>query len=337
MALVYSAAVRVFLSSTYIDLEDERNEVYDRMKDQLDVVRMEDFGARDEVPVDTCVAEVRNCDVYVLLLGHRYGTVAPGYRASYTHVEYETARESGIPVLAYVRAGFEDALENSDDPVRLKDFYDEVRESHTLRRPFTSPTDLADQVEKDLTSRGEQLTRRPVFLGQRRRAAIDDVVPYAVKSVRHAQLQLKPYVLVVADLGVLSERTYPDKPGRRMRHKVREIVEWARSQEANALVFNQIPAPGESEIVDQRVQEVRERANLVVCLSKGAGDVVEVRRFAGGDAAIALWHPAFVNPPQDVQFRDESYALEDLQNCELALHVEEFVDAKLNEHVISEK
>jgi hypothetical protein len=138
--------VRVFLSSMFIDLEEERNAVYERLRHEFDVVRMEDFGARNKVPVETCVSEVESSDVYVLILGHRYGSLAPGYGASYTQVEYEAARENDIPVLAYVRGGIDEALDVADDPLRLADFYNDISGSHTLRRPFHSPADLADQV-----------------------------------------------------------------------------------------------------------------------------------------------------------------------------------------------
>lgn len=131
--------MRIFLSSTYADLADEREAVYQRLKaDGHDIVRMEDFGSRDDVPIETCLAAVESCEVYVLLLGVRYGSIADQYNLSYTQVEYERARQCGLHVLAYVREGFDARVATADDPVRLADFRVEIERAHTVRRPYFS-------------------------------------------------------------------------------------------------------------------------------------------------------------------------------------------------------
>jgi len=65
-------------------------------------VGMEHFGARSETSLEVCLAEVMTCDVVIVLVGARYGTISEDGR-SYTHREVDLAREKGIPVLAFVQ------------------------------------------------------------------------------------------------------------------------------------------------------------------------------------------------------------------------------------------
>ncbi len=66
---------RIFLSSTYSDLIEERQAV-ERVIVALGqhLKGMEHFFAREETPLDTCLAEVAQSQMFVLVVGHRYGT-----------------------------------------------------------------------------------------------------------------------------------------------------------------------------------------------------------------------------------------------------------------------
>lgn len=72
-------------------------------------VDMAYFGARDDPPADFCAAQVRASDVYVGVIGFRYGTPVPERPdRSYTEIEFEAATDAGIPRLVFLLA--EDAL-----------------------------------------------------------------------------------------------------------------------------------------------------------------------------------------------------------------------------------
>ena len=85
--------MKAFLSSTAKDLKDHRTAAAQaiRRMDGWECVQMEDFGARDALPDDFCRARVSECDVFVGLVGHLYGSSPPGQSISFTEREYDAA------------------------------------------------------------------------------------------------------------------------------------------------------------------------------------------------------------------------------------------------------
>jgi hypothetical protein len=63
---------------------------------------MEDYVASDQRPVDKCLQDVRDCDAYVGIFAWKYGDTPDGYDKSFTHLEYEAAREAKIPCLIFL-------------------------------------------------------------------------------------------------------------------------------------------------------------------------------------------------------------------------------------------
>ena len=93
---------QVFVSSTYKDLLDERQEVMQALL-ELDCipVGMELFPAADDDQWTLIKRLIDDCDYYILIVGGRYGSVnAEGI--SYTQMEYEYAIEKGIPVISFL-------------------------------------------------------------------------------------------------------------------------------------------------------------------------------------------------------------------------------------------
>ena len=63
---------------------------------------MELFKAGNESQLKTICKWIDECDVYMLILGGRYGTLEPKSGKSYTHFEYDYALSKNIPVFAVV-------------------------------------------------------------------------------------------------------------------------------------------------------------------------------------------------------------------------------------------
>lgn len=93
---------QVFVSSTYIDLAEERRQILDvlLMADCIPA-GMESFVAQDDEQFSIIKKVIDLCDYYILILGKRYGSVSNKTGISYTEMEYNYAIERGIPVLVF--------------------------------------------------------------------------------------------------------------------------------------------------------------------------------------------------------------------------------------------
>lgn len=95
--------LQVFISSTYIDLIDERQAAVSAVLDAGHIpAGMELFKAGNRTQLETIYKWIDDSDVYMIILGGRYGSIEEDSGKSYTHLEYEYAINSGIPVFAVV-------------------------------------------------------------------------------------------------------------------------------------------------------------------------------------------------------------------------------------------
>jgi hypothetical protein len=97
---------KIYISSTYVDLKEFREETYRALRQlRHDVVAMEDYVASDQRPVDVCLADVAACDIYVGIFAWRYGFIPPkdnAERRSITEMEFRKATESGKACLIFL-------------------------------------------------------------------------------------------------------------------------------------------------------------------------------------------------------------------------------------------
>lgn len=97
-----SVKYQVFVSSTYVDLIEERQAVSRAILDMGHIpAGMEMFPAADVEQLTYIKKVIDECDYYVLIIGARYGSLdAEG--VSYTEREYDYAVASGKTVLVFV-------------------------------------------------------------------------------------------------------------------------------------------------------------------------------------------------------------------------------------------
>lgn len=93
---------QVFISSTFSDLKEERRKILDilLMADCIPA-GMEAFVASDIEQFEVIKKVIELCDYYILIIGKRYGSISEQTGLSYTEMEYEYAKELGIPVLVF--------------------------------------------------------------------------------------------------------------------------------------------------------------------------------------------------------------------------------------------
>ena len=175
---------QVYISSTYEDLKEFREVAAKAVRRlQCRAVAMEDYLASDERPLDRCLADVRASQAYVGIFAWRYGFKPEGYDKSITHLEYEAAKNAGIPCLIFL---LEEGAEWSDryrdaDSSSIEQFRTSL-ENQSLRSTFENLDTLDARVTASLSL---QLQKR----GGSERIDIPVLLPYmADRSVQRDQL-----------------------------------------------------------------------------------------------------------------------------------------------------
>lgn len=141
---------QVFVSSTFRDLEKERWEaVKALMTMDCIVAGMESFPAVDEEQFKYIKEIIDDCDYYLLILGGRYGTLAPD-GVGYTEKEYDYALSKGIKVVALVREAPESLPpEKRETDAALLDRFIKFREKVCADRLVSFWRDERD-IQKDV-------------------------------------------------------------------------------------------------------------------------------------------------------------------------------------------
>jgi len=145
----------VFVSSTYQDLGTYRKAIWELLGEFDVAIRgMEEFGARSETPLETCLIEVEQSDIYVGIIGFRLGSVEESTGKSYTQLEYERALELERETLIYLIDE-----ENAKVPIKFIDrgtsrdkleaFKATLRDRHTVDT-FVTEEDLIQKLRRDL-------------------------------------------------------------------------------------------------------------------------------------------------------------------------------------------
>lgn len=93
--------MRLYLSSTLADLKDERQAVKEVLGRYHAIV--DSYEAAPRPLWASCVDDVASCDLYVGIVGLRYGFVPPGQHRSITELEFEAALAGGLNCYVFVK------------------------------------------------------------------------------------------------------------------------------------------------------------------------------------------------------------------------------------------
>lgn len=147
----------VFVSSTSRDMQDQRAALKSLIEGLgMTYVGMEDFVPSESTPAEYIRDKVDECDLYLGIVGKRYGHVEPGSGMSMTEIEYHQAVAGGKPLRIFVMDDAVDVPEDhrESDPAmveKLEAFRSRVLAHHTCGI-FTDIDDLTDKVKQALTT-----------------------------------------------------------------------------------------------------------------------------------------------------------------------------------------
>ena len=149
--------MKVYLSATYKDLVEYRKAAYQQLRMMRhDVIGMEDYVASDQRPLDKCLADVAESDVYMGIFAWRYGFVPSRgnpQKRSITELEYRKAKELGKPCLIFILqddAPWPITMTDSHTGeagagTRIKQLRSELADQHVIS-VFTTPDQLASRT-----------------------------------------------------------------------------------------------------------------------------------------------------------------------------------------------
>lgn len=125
--------LQVFVSSTYTDLIEERQAAVEAILSAGHIpAGMELFTAGDESQLNVIEKWIDESDIYLLILGGRYGSIEPKSGKSYIQLEYEYAVKTKKPYFSIITK--ESALDEKvkkldkkvlelENPQKYKEFY----------------------------------------------------------------------------------------------------------------------------------------------------------------------------------------------------------------------
>src|SRR5665648_927202 len=161
----------VFVSSTYRDLKKHRDAIRQVLTDfNVRINGMEDFGTRKNPPLNTCIEEIDQSQIYIGIISMVYGTVDNISGKSYTQLEYERADEKDLDINIFlidekdgqIKTGNIEFGENHEKLIHFKDI---LKREHTIKA-FINENDLAQNVYelmKRLTKEENGLTENTFF------------------------------------------------------------------------------------------------------------------------------------------------------------------------------
>ena len=143
----------VYVSSTYQDLKDHREAVYQVLaKMRYKVIAMEDYVTTDNRMVDQVLRDVAECDIYLGIFAWRYGYVPRHGNPnglSVTELEYREAEAKRKPRLVFLldvdapwsRKFMDSNTGENEQGARIGRLREELAER--MHSPFTTPENLA--------------------------------------------------------------------------------------------------------------------------------------------------------------------------------------------------
>ena len=152
---------QVFVSSTFEDLKEERNEVLQALL-ELDCIPcgMEYCPAANESQWDYIQKLIDDCDYYIVIIGARYGSLDTD-GISFTQKEYNYALSKNIPAIGFIHSNPKSLpINKSDDDSNKKQKLEEFKEivKQRLCKTWSDAKELGGVVSRSMI---QEIRRNP--------------------------------------------------------------------------------------------------------------------------------------------------------------------------------
>lgn len=220
--------ISVFISSAMRELEYER-EVAQQVLEQMNVspLLFELLPAMNQSPSSAYLDEVRDCDIFVLLLWKSLRSAVAE--------EYAEAVKTNKPVLVFLKS----LLENEERERDLKEFLHEMLGTSSSKQSFVRTTifksyrrlsELRDAIRESVTSELVKFYREPTYTLSR-----EELYELGASIIKQAERRL--YILQQTPALFLGARDYlSDDENKRPYEKlfVDSLSEWIRANHHDA-------------------------------------------------------------------------------------------------------
>ncbi len=142
-------AKKIFISSTYEDLKEERQSAIATIDRFAQAVAMEKFFASRHPSKTVCLNKLQECDAVVLLLGSKYGTIDEEEGISITEIEYNAAKALHLPIFVFLKCNTEGKWHSNETNLERLDKHLAFKaqlDSERYRRSFYTPEHLATEI-----------------------------------------------------------------------------------------------------------------------------------------------------------------------------------------------
>ena len=140
----------VFVSSTCEDsMMPYREAVRDVVNSLMMTADLCDNWSHGSYPSDKCCQQVLDSDIYLCILGGRYGYIEPSFGISMTQMEYEAAKSANKEILLFVLTPPNESNETNEIKARQAEFRNYILASNCLQK-FSSLEELKEYSHKGL-------------------------------------------------------------------------------------------------------------------------------------------------------------------------------------------
>jgi hypothetical protein len=142
--------MRIFISSTYRDLQSEREKAKEALE-KMDLLtrRMEIFVSEPNCPATVALRELQESDALVLIIGFKAGSLLEEtVGLTYTRAEFERASELGKPIFVFIKTQ-DRSWRNDEETPRLREALDKFKAAAQTRQTpahFANADELMTEV-----------------------------------------------------------------------------------------------------------------------------------------------------------------------------------------------